>query len=33
MTMMYRNWDKQAPERRQAILTRADELLQDIENL
>src|SRR5690554_7674918 len=24
MTMMYRNWDKQAPERRQAILTRAD---------
>ena len=33
MTMMYRNWDKQAPERRQAILARADELLKDIENL
>ena len=33
MTMMYRNWDKQAPERRQAILARADQLLEDIENL
>jgi len=33
MTMMYRNWDKQAPERRQATLARADELLKDIENL
>ena len=33
MTMMYRNWDKQAPERRQAILARAEELLKDIENL
>ncbi|ERP95977.1 hypothetical protein Q666_05150 [Marinobacter sp. ES-1] len=33
MTMMYRNWDKQAPERRQAILAWAEELLKDIENL
>jgi len=30
---MYRNWDKQKPERRQALLERAEHLLARIETL
>ncbi|WP_394130816.1 cryptochrome/photolyase family protein [Marinobacter nauticus] len=33
MTMMYRNWDKQKPERREALLARADWVLANIETL
>jgi len=33
MTMMYRNWERQAPERRKAILARADQLLNNLEQL
>jgi len=33
MGMMYRNWDKQKPERRQALLERAEHLLGRIEQL
>ncbi|MGM0953969.1 MAG: cryptochrome/photolyase family protein [Pseudomonadota bacterium] len=33
MGMMYRNWDKQKPERRQALLERAEHLLARIEEL
>ena len=33
MTMMYRNWERQAPERRKAILARADQLLDNLEQL
>ncbi|PPK50385.1 cryptochrome/photolyase family protein [Marinobacter persicus] len=33
MGMMYRNWDKQAPERRAALLRRAEQLLEQIETL
>ena len=31
--MMYRNWDKQKPERRAALLQRADNLLAHLEQL
>ncbi|GGE54571.1 deoxyribodipyrimidine photo-lyase [Streptosporangium jomthongense] len=33
MGMMYRNWDKQKPERREALLTRANYLLKRLEEL
>ena len=33
MTMMYRNWDKQKPERREALLARADWVLANMETL
>ena len=33
MTMMYRNWDKQKPERREALRARADWVLANIETL
>ncbi len=33
MGMMYRNWDKQKPERREALLQRADDLLARLEQL
>ncbi|ERS90961.1 deoxyribodipyrimidine photo-lyase [Marinobacter sp. C1S70] len=33
MTMMYRNWDKQKPERRKALRARADWVLANIETL
>ncbi len=33
MTMMYRNWDRQTPERRQALLGRAEDLLERLEQL
>lgn len=33
MTMMYRNWDKQKPERREALRARADWVLTNIETL
>ncbi len=33
MAMMYRNWDKQKPERREALLARADWVLANIEAL
>ena len=33
MGMMYRNWDRQKPERRQALLARAEHLLANIETL
>ena len=33
MSMMYRNWDRQKPERRQAILARGDWLLDHLEQL
>ncbi|WP_370230503.1 cryptochrome/photolyase family protein [Marinobacter nauticus] len=33
MTMMYRNWDKQKPERREALLARADWVLANLETL
>ncbi|MDO3720734.1 cryptochrome/photolyase family protein [Marinobacter sp. chi1] len=33
MGMMYRNWDKQSPDRREALLTRAEWLLDNVENL
>ena len=33
MGMMYRNWDKQKPERREALLQRADNLLAHLEQL
>ncbi|WP_166263922.1 cryptochrome/photolyase family protein [Marinobacter caseinilyticus] len=33
MGMMYRNWDKQQPERRKALLARADWLLENLDSL
>ncbi len=33
MTMMYRNWDRQAPEKRQALRQRAEWLLENLEQL
>jgi deoxyribodipyrimidine photolyase-related protein len=33
MRMMYRNWDKQKPERREALLRRAEDLLANLEQL
>ena len=33
MGMMYRNWDRQKPERRQALLARAEYLLANIDTL
>ena len=33
MGMMYRNWDKQKPERKEALLKRANKLLDNIEQL
>jgi deoxyribodipyrimidine photolyase-related protein len=33
MGMMYRNWEKQKPERRKALLARAEWLLENVENL
>ena len=31
--MMYRNWDKQKPEKREALLKRAENLIANIEKL
>ena len=31
--MMYRNWDKQNPEKREALLQRAEYLLANVEQL
>jgi deoxyribodipyrimidine photolyase-related protein len=31
MGMMYRNWDKQKPEKREALLRRAENLLTNLE--
>ena len=33
MTMMYRNWEKQKPERREALLKRANYLLDNLDSL
>lgn len=33
MGMMYRNWEKQKPERREALLARAEWLLENVEKL
>jgi len=33
MTMMYRNWEKQKPERREALLKRANYLLEYLNTL